>query len=100
MNEVNDIRLYDQDRRNIYNYTGQDLYSVPVLSKKGTLWGFNLFVDGVSELLGTFDSLYDIIAEMNDIRTTTAEEYYISGYSDYDGWQDWQLLCEMMSEGE
>lgn len=92
--------LHNQDRDFTCEYTGQELRSEPVFNEQGTLWGFNLFVDGVTESLGTFDSLEEITAEMQAITTADVPEWYVSGYSDYDGTDDWNAICDLMSEGE
>lgn len=92
------MKLTNQDREKSYEYSGQELYSIPVLSPKGEIWGFNLHMEGIDELLGTFDSLDEICAEMTAISSTDLPECYISGYSSYNGESDWDMLCKLMRE--
>lgn len=97
------LLLTNQDRDRTYEYTGQPLYVVPVISPQGQLWGFNLFVEGVTELLGTFDSMEEISAEIDTISRADETEHYIGGWSDYDGIEDFDSLCayvDGMSEEE
>lgn len=85
--------LVNQDRDRTYEYSGQTLYSVPALSPQNDLWGFNLHMEGVNELLGTFDSLEEIQYEMDAINTSDSIEHFISGYSPYDCVEDLESLC-------
>lgn len=87
------LLLYNQDRDRTYEYTGQPLYAVPVISPQETLWGYNLFMEGVTELLGTFDSMEEISAEIDAIARADEIEHYIGGWSDYDGIEDFDGLC-------
>lgn len=88
--------LHSQDRDHTYEYTGQALYSSPVLSPRGTLWGFNLHLEDAAGLLGTFDSLTEIMAEIAAIGSTDALEWFVSGYSDYNGTEDFMSLCAIV----
>lgn len=89
-----DMKLRNQDHDKTYDYEGQELNSAPVLSPDGELWGFNLHIDGVTELLGTFDSLEEIMSEMTAIKACEDDAYTISGYSDYDSAEDIEELCD------
>lgn len=86
------LQLTNQDHDQTYEYTGQPLYSVPVLSPTGALWGFNLHLDGVEELLGTFDTLDEIVAEIAAIQAAEGE-YTVKGFSDYDSTEDSDWLA-------
>lgn len=95
--------LINQDRSRTYEYTGQALCSFPRISPKGILLGFNLHMEGVTELLATFDSLEEITAEIAAISATEEPEHFIAGHSDYDGLEDFQSLCayvDSLSEEE
>jgi hypothetical protein len=91
--------IYNQDRDETFDYVGEDhnFYSQSSWYK-GVFMGISLFVDCFR--LGGFDSVQEIIDEINAIMECPGDVYYVSGYSDYDGADDWNQLYELMAESE
>lgn len=94
------MKLHDQDRRKTYDYHGQELYSMPVLSPRGDMWGINLHMMGVEELIGTFDTALEIQDEMAAIRCAEGKEYYVSGHRCEDCTEDFNALLEEVQNNE
>lgn len=74
--------IINQDRDAVYTYNnGSVLMSAPAL-RNGTLYGFNLYIDETA-LLGTFDSVQEIITELQRIMNAFNDKtiiYQIMGY--------------------
>lgn len=94
------MKLRNQDHDATYDYAGQELSYASVLSPDGNFWGFNLRMEGVLELLGTFDSLEEITAEMEAIKACEDDTYTVSGFSDYDSAEDIEQLCNYVDSLE
>ena len=91
------LLICNQDQDAFYLWEGQDLYFRPVYSPmSGTRMGFNIYMDGEDEPLGTFDSAKDAKKEIKAIKSCIAPVCNISGY--YPGeWED-DLFNEMDSK--
>ena len=92
--------LVSQDRDEIIEFTDNGDNSLISESKwyNSTLIGFNLLYK--DHLLGTFDTAEEVIKEMHSISQCEEELYYVTGFSDYTGWEDWNALVKLMAESE
>lgn len=88
--------IVNQDRDQLIEFTG-DLHSEPVFSND-LLIGFNLLTNGI--LLGTFNSMEEIISEIMQIVNCADDTYMINGYAPWDVWEDWKTIQGAMLEDE
>lgn len=72
--------LVNQDHDTLAEYPCV-LQTYPVVRNE-IIYGINLYAETV--LLGTFDSLDDVLKEINAIATCTEEYYCVTGGDDYD----------------
>jgi len=72
--------IINQDRDKIYNCEGK-LYASPAIHKEKLL-GINLYDN--KNFLGTFDSIEQIMDEINKIVNFKSTYYCVNGYSDFD----------------
>ena len=70
-----------QDRNHIYPLCLDNLHS-EVKEQDGTFIGINLLMDlmGVSILLGTFETIAEVITEINNLWNTDLEVYPVTTY--------------------
>lgn len=73
--------VVDQDRQNIYPMQLTNLHS-EVKEMDGVYLGINLLMDveGTPVLLGTFDTVEEVMHEINELYNTDLEIYCISGF--------------------
>lgn len=73
--------IVTQDRNRIYPMKLINLHS-EIKEKDGEFYGINLLMDvaGKSALLGTFDTVEQVIHEINELYNTNLEIYCISGF--------------------
>jgi len=71
--------IVNQDRDQIYLFTGNEPLYTAVIIYEDTVIGFNLLMS--DKALGTFDSLQEVVEEVNRIFNNKDEIYAISGYS-------------------
>lgn len=73
--------VVDQDRQNIYPMQLINLHS-EIKEVDGVYLGINLLMDvqGETVLLGTFDSVDEVMHEINELYNTDLEIYCISGF--------------------
>ena len=91
--------IYSKDRDQTFNFAGENHnFHTDAKWYQGVCAGINLYCDDF--MLGTFDTVQEIIDEIDAIYNCPGDIYYVSGYSDYDGTDDWNALCELMAEGE
>lgn len=71
-----------QDRNHIYPLYLQNLHS-ELKELEGMFMGINLLMDieGTPVLLGTFDTVKEIMHEINELFNTNLELYCISGFN-------------------
>lgn len=74
--------VVDQDRQNIYPMQLVNLRS-EIKEVDGIYLGINLLMDvqGETVLLGTFDTVNEVMREINELYNTDLEIYCISGFS-------------------
>lgn len=74
--------IVDQDRQNIYPMQLINLRS-EIKEVDGVYLGINLLMDvqGETVLLGTFDSVDEVMHEINELYNTDLEIYCISGFN-------------------
>lgn len=73
--------VMSQDRTNLYPMYLENLHST-IVEKDGIFYGINLMMETDKEavLLGTFDTVEEVIREINELYNTNLEIYYISRY--------------------
>jgi len=91
--------IVNKDRDKAIEFSGKEsnLYS-QAKWHNGICLGINLYYKNF--MLGTFDTVKECMEEISKIMSCTDDFYYISGFSNYDGWEDWHTLCALMAEGE
>jgi len=86
--------IFDQEQEHQYPFETRKhikkLYARPAISF-GKIWGMNLYFG--KRLLGTFDTVQDILNEITAIATFQGLEYYVTQQP---VWADWELLKEGM----
>lgn len=101
--------IWNQDRDIAIELFGDEsevFYSLPSMFKaneKNICMGINLYLArdrDVNVFLGTFDNLSDVCIELHNITSCTSDEYFISGYEDYDIWEDEDSDNEYDEENE
>ena len=73
--------ILNQDRDQYIPFNGE-LHTFPALGSKNKVWGINLYTG--KHLLGTFDSVKEILSEIHAIRSCTHDIYCVKGFSDFD----------------
>lgn len=71
-----------QDRTNIYPLYLENLWS-EIKENEGIFFGINLYMSMPDQdvLLGTFETVAEVIREINEIYNTDLEVYVVTGYS-------------------
>ena len=77
--------LINQDRDRFVEFT-PELINTGAAYAGEKLIGFNLYSGNV--LLGTFDSMKEVLTEVVNIFSCTGECYAVSGHSDFEQWDD------------
>lgn len=74
--------VINQDRNQIYPLCLKNLHS-SVKEEDGVFFGINLYMEYASEsiLLGTFDTLEEIMDEINALYNTNEEIYCVTGFN-------------------
>lgn len=73
------IRIVNQDRDKVYEYTNENRLTAKCIYYNLKLMGFNLFIDDVHNL-GTFDTEREVFDEIQRINRFQGNLYYVSGY--------------------
>lgn len=66
------------------------------VKNNGKSFGFNLTLG--KGLLGTFDTVEEVEAERDRINSFKGDVYIVSGYSDYDGGEDFEELIQQFNQ--
>ena len=90
--------IVDQDRKHIYPMQLTNLRS-EIKEAEGVFYGINLLmdVDGKTVLLGTFDSVKEVMHEINELYNTDLEVYCITNFAD-EIYNSQKRLCDLMMQ--